>query len=90
MNIKYILFFILISSLNAWWELGHYMVARIAEKELKRETLSKVYKMLETLRPFFPENENSLLEASVMPDVISEEQKRFLALYHYADRPIIY
>ncbi len=51
------------------------LIANIAEISLKNDPqiLAKVHERLDPLRKFFPENKDSILESSVVPDLITSE-----------------
>jgi hypothetical protein len=81
------------SHILGWNSVGHMVVARIAERKLQSEAttvLNKVYSTLDSLKEFFSENQNSLVEASVMPDYLNYDFGGFLAYYHYTDQPNVY
>lgn len=46
--------------------------------------------MLNSLNEYFPETKNSLLEASTVPDLITDQYNEFLDFFHFANNPIIY
>ena len=78
---------------NLWHQMGHYIVARIAEQKLNAEApevLKRVYDMLKPLEPFFPERGNSLLEPAIAADLLSNQFNEFLMYYHFIDVPFAY
>lgn len=88
-----LVFIILFKICRSWLGTGHLIIARIAEQKLKAESpevLNKAYQMLKPLQKFFPETENSLLEAAIGADLLAMEFDGFLAYYHYIDIPLSY
>lgn len=88
-----VVFSALFLTVNSWNSQGHMIVTRIAELYLNSTqpiVLERASKNLKTLARFFKETENSLLEASVMPDFLNYENDGFLMYYHYSDFPHFY
>ena len=76
-----------------WHEMGHLLVARIAEKKLQKENpsvLEKTYEQLKPIESFFAERGNSLLEPSLAPDLFMDQFHLFLMDYHFVDNPLLY
>lgn len=87
------LLFTLNTELLAWNGMGHLVIARIAEHQLAKEdmnVLNKVYSVLGSLKKFFSETDNSMLEAAMVSDTLNFEFSGFLAYYHYTDVPSVY
>lgn len=85
--------FLLLSACLAYWDISHMIVAAIAQIQLERESPSiyqKAYSLLESLVKFFPEDKFPFVEASVIPDVLKDENFRFLSFQHVFKNPIPY
>lgn len=83
----------LFTVIASWNEMGHLIITRIAEKKLLNSSphkLSKLYDMLESLQEYFPERKNSLMEPSIIPDVMVNEFQQFLLYFHFINKPIVY
>ena len=79
--------------ISSWNEMGHFIIARIAEQRLSKgnsKGLHKIYDILESLRTYFPERKNSLLEASIVPDLMVNQFHEFLMYFHFINVPIPY
>lgn len=88
-----ILLIFIIKACRMWHEMGHYMIARIAEQKLANEspeTLQQIYSMLRPLEKFFPERGNSMLEPAIVSDLLATQYNGFLSYYHYTDMPFPY
>ena len=81
---------IFLSQIKSWWSHGHLIITRIAELNLDPSILEKANKLLSPIQPYFPETPNSLLEASIVPDLLVSEYSGFLEFFHYTDIPIAY
>ena len=88
--LKKLLTIFLIKTTISWWSHGHMIISRIAEQNLSKDILSKINNMLLPLKKSFPENENSLLEASVVPDLLMNKLDGFLDFAHFINNPLIY
>jgi hypothetical protein len=88
-----LLLIFMVTQLQAWNSMGHFIVSGIAQKQLEKENpkvLANVLKVLESLSEFFSETQGSLLEASVMAHYFNTDFEGFLGYYHYRDVPDIY
>ena len=75
-----------------WKSKGHLAIASIAEDIIRSsapEVEKKALGMLESLREFFPESKDSILDASYSTDVMAQEYSGFLDFYQNVDTPVL-
>lgn len=87
---KFLTTLLIILKIKTWWSHGHLLITRIAELQLPDSILQKTYNLLSPIQDYFPETPNSLLEASLIPDLLVNEYSGFLEFFHFTDQPIIY
>lgn len=85
--------FLLFSACLAYWDISHMIVAAIAQIQLESESPSTYHQalsLLNSLVKFFPEDKFPFVEAAVIPDVLKDENFRFLSSQHVFKSPIPY
>ena len=76
---------LIIQSLLCYWDMPHMIISQIAEDELKEKNPKAFERAIEVLKPlrrFFYENEDSIIESSLIPDHIKDEHFHFMANSH--------
>lgn len=80
-----------LSSVFAWWEVGHMMTAQIAELHLQQinpKALAWANSLIADFAPLTDGRSNTFVEAAVWADDIKETGTNYLDNWHFTDRPI--
>lgn len=85
LKMKSIVISLLVMPALSYWDMPHMIISQIAEDELKEnhpKAFERAIEVLKPLRRYFYENENSIVESSLIPDHIKDEHFQFMANSH--------
>jgi hypothetical protein len=74
---------------GCWWEIGHLLVAKIAEKRLmslgEATALAKFNTLIHAFEDFTDGRSNTFIEAALWADDIKQQNVTFFNTYHFTD-----